>query len=285
MDTLIGEIGGSSSRWAWLKGGEDLVFPNGGAHLPGFNPLSGDAIAFQDGLRQFFIQEAPAIFKVDDMRIYAAGCGTLQRCERMHEVLQEVWPHARIEVDTDIMGAAIGLCGEQPGLVLILGTGMNAGYFNGSKLHRPMPSLGYILGDEGSGADIGRTLLQDAFYRRMPPEVAEVLFGIDGPSQPQIMEEIYRSAAPAMKLASRTSLLASISDHPYVRNLVIGRFHELAQILVTFFDPEQRAHVYATGSVAFGFKELLSECLLEYGMELKMVTKDPLMGLIAHARR
>jgi N-acetylglucosamine kinase-like BadF-type ATPase len=285
MDKLIGEIGGSSSRWAWLKDDQDLIFPSAGAGLPGFNPLTGDAVAFQDGLRQFFISAAPAVFQAKELQIYGAGCGTTDRRERMRQVLLEVWPQAQIEVDTDLMGAAIGLCGDQQGLVLILGTGMNAGYFNGRTLHRPMPSLGYVLGDEGSGADIGRVLLQDAFYRRMPEDLIAALFGADGPALPQIIEEVYRSPSPARQLASRTAMLAQFLDQPYVRNLVSQRFHELAEILATFFDQQQRAEVFATGSVAYGFKETLGECLIEYGMELKMVTKDPLTGLIAHARR
>src|SRR5690606_20564764 len=104
-----------------------------------------------------------------------------------------LWPSARIVVDSDLVGAARGLCGTTPGLVLILGTGMNAGWYDGAALHQPMPSLGWILGDEGSGADIGRTLLRDAFYKRMPADVSQALFGDAGPDLDEVLREVHRS--------------------------------------------------------------------------------------------
>lgn len=201
----------------------------------------------------------------------------------MQDTLQRIWPLASIEVDTDIMGAARGLCGGGTGLVLILGTGMNVGWTDGSRLHQPMPSLGYILGDEGSGADIGRMLLQDAFYDRMPADVKLALFGIDGPDREKILMEVYRSPFPAKMLAARTVRLWDLMDRPYVRGSIISRFHVLADLIKKFFTQEQQEQVFATGSVAYGFQELLAEVLMDHGMDLVKVEKDPLHGLIRHA--
>jgi glucosamine kinase len=281
---LIAEIGGSSSRWALLTE-EDRVFPNGEGSLPGFNPLNGDEALFAEGVRAYFSLYAPDVFAVEQVQVYGAGCGTAERRQRMAEAIERVWPRATITVETDLLGAARGMCGDAAGQVLILGTGMNAGYYDGQHLHLPMPSLGYILGDEGSGADIGRVMLQDAFYGRMPVEVKEALFGPLGPELGAVLEEVYRSPFPARMLAARTALLADLLHHPYVRDLVLGRFHSLAELLKGFFPAEQRAEVHATGSVAFGFRELLSECLLDHGMTLVNVTKDPLRGLVQYARR
>src|SRR5690606_39215318 len=169
---LIAEIGGSSSRWAFIPvSGDPLIFPRAGEVLPGYNPLSGDAGIFSNGVKEYFDRNCAQVFEAVELNVYGAGCGTAERQDLMSGALRTLWPEAKIAVDSDLMAAALGLCDGSPALVVILGTGMNAGHFDGRVLHRPMPSLGYILGDEGSGADIGKTLLQDAFYRRMPPDV------------------------------------------------------------------------------------------------------------------
>ncbi len=283
---LIAEIGGSSSRWALLlPDGSDRIHPDQEGALPGYNPLTGDASRFISELKAYFDRNDPQVYQAKQLKVYGAGCGTAQRRSRMEATIRELWPEATIEVHTDLLAAALGLCHPQKGLVLILGTGMNAGHYDGSQLHQPLPSLGYILGDEGSGADIGSVLLQDAFYDRMPADVKEILFGTEGPDRAAIMEEVYGSPFPAKALAARTAQLAPLLDHRYVRETILGRFHQLAELLKTFFTPEQREVVHATGSVAFGFRELLGECLSDHGMNLVNVAKDPLLGLIRYERR
>jgi glucosamine kinase len=285
VPTLIGEIGGSSSRWAYLEhDGGEIVLPLKGERIPGFNPVSGDAQAFSEAIKGYFKLHCPAAFHAERLYIYGAGCGTPDRQSRMHAVLAPLFAKAAVQVESDLFGAAVGLCRGTPGLVLILGTGMNAGYSDGRTLLRPMPSLGYILGDEGSGADIGRTLLQDAFYRRMPQDVVHLLFGADGPSLEAVIADIHRSAGASRSLAAYTGLLLPHRDHPYVGALVASRFHALAELLKTFFSAEQRSGIYATGSVAWGFKEWLSEVLLDHGMTLRSVERDPLPGLVLHHR-
>lgn len=283
---LIAEIGGSSSRWAFLPDDStERIYPNGEGSMPGFNPLTGDADLFIEELNAYFRDHDPEVFSTPRLKVYGAGCGTDDRKAIMRSTLEKLWPQALITIDTDLMAAAHGACGGNEGLVLILGTGMNAGYYDGQKLHQPMPSLGYILGDEGSGADIGQILLQDAFYDRMPADVKERLFGSGGPDLATILDQVYRSPFPAKMLASRTVQLVPILEHRYVHELIIGRFHALADLLKSFFTQEQRENVYATGSVAYGFRELLGECLLDNGMNLISVRKDPLPGLVEHERR
>ncbi len=284
--TLIAEIGGSSSRWALLMDdGSQRIFPNGEGPMPGFNPLTGNASIFIETLKELFEQHDPKVFAAEQLKVYGAGCGTADRKQIMKETVGSLWPQAQITIETDLMAAARGLCHGKEGLVLILGTGMNAGFYDRSRLHQPMPSLGYILGDEGSGADIGSILLQDAFYGRMPGEVKEALFGAEGPDLPSVLEEVYRSPFPAKMLASRTVQLVPLLGHRYVRDLILGRFQSIADLLKAFFTMEQRDQVYATGSVAFGFREILGECLLDHGMNLINVEKDPLPGLIEYERQ
>lgn len=286
VPTLIAEIGGSSSRWAYLPAdGPEVLLPVKGERMPGFNPVAGDVEVFTSTVQVQLAQHCPEAFAVRQVFVYGAGCGAPDRQRRMQQVLAPLFPSGAVHVQSDLDGAALGLCGAGPGLVLILGTGMNAGYFDGRTLHRPMPSLGYILGDEGSGADLGRTLLQDAFYRRMPEDAALALLGPEGLALDQVIADVYRSAAPSRALAAYTGLLLPHRELPYVHGLVVSRFHALADLLKTFFTMDQRAEVFATGSVAWGFKEWLTEVLLDHGMTLRTVERDPLPGLVSFHRQ
>lgn len=282
---LVAEIGGSSSRWAWLAAdGNDATFPERGESIAGFNPLNGDRELFTGSIRSYFQSRSQDVLGASRVMVYGAGCGSERRKEDMRAAIGSIWPEAVVEVETDLVGTARGLCGTDAGLVMILGTGMNVGWYDGKRLFHPMPSLGYVLGDEGSGADIGRTLLQDAFYRRMPEHVRTQLFGPDGPVVESVLDEIYRAPFPAKALAARTASLSELLYEPYVRDLIQSRFHALVETLFPFFPSEQRDRVFATGSVAYGFRELLAGCLADRGMELSVVEKDPLPGLVAWHR-
>ncbi|WKZ66911.1 MAG: hypothetical protein QY325_03060 [Flavobacteriales bacterium] len=286
MARLIAEIGGSSSRWAVLLDGRDpLVLPRPGDAMPGFNPLSGDAEAFAQGIVARFQAAAPGALSAAVVEAYGAGCGSAERAAVMESALRQIWPSAAITVRTDLEGAARGLMGAAQGLVVILGTGANVGWYDGAAVHQMVPSLGYILGDEGSGADIGRTLLQDAFYRRMPEEVRVALFGHGGPDLGTVLHEVYRSPFPSKALAAHAGRLSGMTEVPYVRELITARFQAFIEAFKPFHPLEQRERVHATGSVAWGFRDILANCLLDHGMELVAVERDPLNGLVRWHRQ
>lgn len=279
MSVLLADIGGTSSRWALLAEGEE---PAIWEDLPGFNPATGDPDAFIGGVRR--MADASVGEHVRELIVYGAGCGTDERKAVMRAVLQPIWPQAVITVENDLLGTARGLCGSSSGTVLILGTGMNIGYFDGTLLEQPMPSLGYVLGDEGSGADIGKQLLADALYGRLPDDLDEALFK-EPLSLSGVIASTYRAQRPQAYLASFTALLASHTDHPYVHDLLVGRFRALATLIQRFFPLPEHAQIHATGSVALGFQDLLGPCLAEHGMRLTDVQRDPLAGLIRFHRQ
>lgn len=274
MPLLIGDIGGTKSRWALVPA------PGSAAHieLPGYNPTTGTPAAMQAALREAALVKGSAALNVI---AYGAGCGARSRAERMHAALAEVWPGASIEVQSDLLGAARSVYGEAAGLVLILGTGMNAGYYDGEHLHLPMPSIGYVLGDEGSGADIGKHLLRDALYGQVPAVIAASIFPA-GPHLSEVLEHVHRGPAPQAFLASFTALLAGHRSDTYVQDLVASRFFALTRLLAHFFTAEEYREVRAIGSVAYGFRELLAEAMEQRGMALTATERDPMPGLMKY---
>ncbi len=277
MPRLIADIGGTSSRWALLpSAGKDAAT----VRLSGFNPASGDSARLQEELRSHFpsVGGNTGILQVS---VYGAGCGTKARSERMRLALAEVWPGAEIAVESDLLGAARSLYGREQGLVLILGTGMNAGHYDGSRLHLPMPSLGYVLGDEGSGADIGKHLLRDALYGNVPEALFRALFP-DGLDLAAILDAVHRTPAPQAFLASFAGPLANHQRDLHVHDLVASRFDALARLLVRFFSSEETRYVRASGSVASGFRGILKDVLAHRGMQLMAAEADPMPGLLRY---
>ena len=273
--TVVADVGGTTSRWGVLTEDRSQLVLDG---LPGFNPAVGEPDVFASAVRARF--QGLGI-DVADLFVYGAGCGSPDRCSRMAETLLSVFPGARVDVASDLMGAAHGLLGVTSGLVLILGTGMNAGYYDGALLHQPMPSLGYLLGDEGSGADIGKHFLHDALHGRVPRTVIRSVFP-EGIELASIIEHVYRGTGPQAWLAAFAGKLAAMRSDNYVSALVQRRFNALAELLTLHFGDRRLAPVQATGSVAYGYREELARALARSGFSLSGAAPSPLEGLLRY---
>lgn len=284
MSLLIADIGATSSRWTLLDtDGTVLAANDAGPRIPGFNAAAPDPEPMRAGLRAWS-DAVPALRAVERLVVYGAGCGSPERQERMRSVLSTPFADATITVESDLLGAARAAYGPGSGLILILGTGMNAGHFKDDRLATTMPSLGFIIGDEGSGADIGKQLYRDVFQHRMPEDLRTALFGLDGPDLHEVIAEVYRGAAPARFLAAEAVKLLPYLEEPYVHGMIITRFRKLALLLAGFFPEEQRSQVAAVGSVAHGLRDLLGPCLAEQGMTLTAALADPMEGLVRYHR-
>lgn len=197
----------------------------------------------------------------------------------MLDLLSDIWPAERITVESDLLGAARGMLQQKPGAILILGTGMNAGIYDGRQLTATFPSLGPLLGDEGSGADIGRHLWRDAIHGNMPANVARHLFGPQGPDREQLLREVYRGPAPGRFLAAPVAALHGVLEADYTRRLIDARFAELASLLAERFIGQAATEWHAVGSVAWGFRPMLADAMAARGLRLIAVARDPLRGL------
>lgn len=244
--------------------------------LPGFNPATGDPAALLDSLRG--MAEGTI---VEHVSVYGAGCGSEERRGRMRAALRTVWPDASLEVESDLLGTARGLFGTSPGTVLILGTGMNAAWYDGRALHTPMPSLGYILGDEGSGADIGKAALIAALQGEIPEATLQRIFP-GGITMDTVARDLYRGSAPQAWLASFARPLLEAQDQHFATALITERFDRLAALLDRYFEGARRSDVRGSGSIAFFAKDLLQQALRRRGFTLTAVERSPLPGLVRY---
>jgi len=268
---LIADVGGTSSRWLNVdQGMASLV------KLKGFNPVADRGTGFIQGLEQLTPNE------VDHLTIYCAGCGTEERQAQVKALAAHVFSNAAIVVHSDLLAVARAFLGTTSGMAAILGTGMNVAYYDGNQLIQRVPSLGYLMGDEGSGADIGRQFLKDLFNRRIPIELIVKVFPNGNPGLGATIKEVYGNEAQNRAMASYAGLLATAQDHAYVQELVGEAFKRFSALIKEHHQEGELQRISVSGGIAAGFQVLLEKELKHTGFEEVAVAADPLEGLLTY---
>ncbi len=201
----------------------------------------------------------------------------------MARLLQPFFKHATIEVASDMLGAARGLFGHEPGIACILGTGSGSCYYDGEQIGWSVPSLGYVLGDEGSAATLGKRLIGDVLKNQLGDDIKALFLTETGLTQADIIDHVYRQPFANRWLADQARFCAAHLDIPSIRQLVYDHF----DLFVTRnLDQYEEKKVGFVGSVAFYYREVLQEVLTAHrspltahSYELTSILQDPIPGL------
>lgn len=210
---------------------------------------------------------------------YGAGCRVEDKKKIVQVALSEVFPKSKIEINTDLLGAAHSLCGKNAGIVAILGTGANTCYYDGSKIVENRTSAGFILGDEGSGAHIGKTFVQAFINDEMPKEIADRFVARFKLSKDDIIDAVYRQPMPNRFLASFSKFIYQNLKEQYIIDLVAGCFHQFFDKHICKYEKHKELKLSCTGSVAFYYSNILRAVALEKGVSIGTVTETPIAGL------
>ena len=224
------------------------------------------------------IRELPC----DAMFYYGAGASSKEKQSLLKKIFIKHFTVEKVEVHGDLLGAAIGLCGDKPGMVSILGTGSASCYFNGKKIADQLPSLGYISGDEGSGNYMGKRILQYYAYHTFDGELRagfEMRFGTD---IAQILHRLYHEPYPNRYLASFVPLLADNRGHYMVENIIEDCLNDFFHNNLLKYRQSWKSPLCFTGSVAYVFKDVIKNLCGQYELELGNVQQSPVKGLIQY---
>ena len=216
---------------------------------------------------------------------YGAGCGNDKNCGLMEKALQRAFTRAKVSVYSDLLGAARGLFLDQKGIACILGTGSNSGLYNGKRIVRTTPALGYILGDEGSGNHLGKRLLKAYLHQDLPAELTRKFREKHPESADAILSELYHHPYPNRYLAGFTHFLRENKAHPYLHGLLKDVFNQFLSLLKKHYPHEVIGSVRMTGSVARAFDRELKEAAGELNMEITHIDPSPMEGLIKYHQR
>lgn len=218
--------------------------------------------------------------QVDAVHFYGTGLSHPANQKILQRVLRKQFPKAELEVATDIVGAARALCGREKGIACILGTGSNSCYYNGKKIVRNSPGIGYILGDEGSGAYLGKKLVQYYLYDIMEEPLRTAFEQRFHQQRADIMESVYKKPLANRYLASLAIFLAENRGHYMVENILEDGLRDFFHQHLFSFREIRSVPIHFTGSIAFGFKDVLLELCKFYELKAGKIIKTPLQGLI-----
>lgn len=270
---IIADCGSTKSDWLLVQGGRNQRLEN----TVGFSPFFHTT---EDIRAILATQLAPKINgeMVEHVWFYGTGIHDEHRAEIVAAALRGLFPKAEVTVEHDLLGAARATCGRQAGIACILGTGSNSCYYDGQKILDNVPSLGWLLGDEGSGTHLGKELLRSWFYRELPTDLQSA-FNAAYPEGPDaIKDRVYEKGANAY-LATFTRFLGDNLNHPYVQHLVSESFGEFLDRHVRKYSGSQQVPVNFVGSIAHHFQEILAKCMEERKLKLGLVIRKPIYTL------
>ena len=189
--------------------------------------------------------------KVTILDFYGAGCGTPKPVDRLKEVLSDVFSAATITIGEDLMAAVYALT-TSPAIVCILGTGSNSCYYDGSEIHSPIPSLGYMIMDEASGNYFGKQLIRDYYYERMPKKLSDRFSKKYNLAADEIKMHLYHRPNPNMYLASFAEFLFTVDDRDgYIQKMLTEAFQTFIEIRILCFEEARKLPVHFVGSIAY----------------------------------
>lgn len=273
---LIADSGATKAEWCLIKDGKvKTIFTQG------ISPY----FLNTEQIRDLLLTELKPNLKrmePDEIFYYGTGCANPQNAKSVKKAIQQVFATAHIEVNHDLMAAARALCGRKRGVACILGTGSNSCFYDGKKIVKNSPGLGYVLGDEGSGAYLGKKVIQYYLYKTFDEEMMGRFDVTYTTNASEILENVYKKPLPNRYLAGFTRFLADNRGHYMIENIIEDGlndffFNHLCKYRETWTLP-----ISFAGSVAFGFKDVLQHLCSSYEFELGVVMKNPMAGLVEY---
>lgn len=226
------------------------------------------------------LSQIPENSEAHEIHYYGAGCATEEICSRISSALADrLNPHSS-EVQSDLLGAARSLLGRDGGIACILGTGSNSCLYDGEKIVHNVPSLGFILGDEGSGAALGKRLLTDTLKGRLPRPVTEKFIETYKITTAEVLDRVYRRQAPSKWLASFVPFLSENIWNPYIYSLIRKEFENFLTRNVSAYQGSRTLPISFTGGIAYNFADVLRQTGESHGYKIGRITAQPLDGLI-----
>lgn len=279
MLTLIADSGSTKTDWC--------VLSSDGTHrmvsTQGINPVHQDLETIERILvDELMVNMGEAKDDVAKVFFYGAGC-TGSFALIVNNVLKELFGNlTSCEVSSDLLGAARALCGDEEGIACILGTGSNSCLYDGKGIVANIPPLGYILGDEGSGAVLGRKLLNALFKGEFSSTLRDMFLKEMSLDYGMIIEKVYRQPMANRFLASLSPFISRhISDHHELEELVVEHFREfLRKNVVRYMRNE--LPVNAVGSIAWYYRSQLMKAVSAESLKMGTILKSPIEGLLEY---
>jgi len=275
MNMLIADSGATKCDWCLLTNGRKKSI-----YTQGISPY----FLNQEQIQVLLAKElGPALknIQLDEIHYYGTGLGNPENVSIIKKALKKTFPRVIIEAKDDMLGAARALCGSKGGIAANLGTGSFACHFNGRRILQTRPGLGYILGDEGSGAYLGKKVLQYYLYNIFDEELRYSFEAKYLTNKIDILDNVYKKPLPNRYLASFAIFLAGNRGHYMIENIIEDGLNDFFFMHLSKFPEINKLPVHFVGTVAYGFRDTIRELCRIYHFELGKILQKPMDGLIA----
>lgn len=274
---VIADSGSTKTQWVVLEGGKvtaDLT-------TVGFNPYY---YKTEELTKTLFDELSGHIngTAVEKVFFYGSGCSDVKNCRLVSDSLSRFFVHAEIHTHHDLTGTALALFQNKPGIACILGTGSNSCMWNGTKITRQVPSLGYLLADEGSGTYLGKLILQKILYGEADNQLTKKFYQTYNLDFESTLHRIYGKPDPNKFFASLSKFVNAHLQLDDCRQAVKQSFHDFIEKQISKYPDFNSQEVSFTGSVAFVYQDLLLEVLHEHSIRPGIIMKTPMEGLVAY---
>ncbi len=271
---LIVDSGSTKSDWVLLNGNEEHHFETMGLS-PYFHT--------EESVKAAIIKN-PDLYatrnEVSEIFFYGTGCSSDGMKAIIRNGVKSVFEKAEVEVDHDLMACAVATYEGEPAISCILGTGSNSCFFDGNDVIKVVPSLGYVLGDEGSGAYFGKQFVQALLYGQVPKEISDSIT-VDV-SKEEVLRRVYKEPNANTYLASFMKVVFQFADHPFIQQMISSGFEEFVRIHVCCYENYQNYKVHFIGSIAKLFRDQLDQACRKYNAQLGNVIQKPIDGLVRY---
>lgn len=277
---IIADCGATKSEWVTIHSdGSTSRFIT-----KGVNASTMSASAIKDIISEAGEKISVAEQSAAEINLYMAGIPSEEIKKTIYNSLQHYFPIASLEIHSDLLGAARAVCGHRPGIAAIIGTGSNSCMYDGIEITKRVYSCGFILGDEGGAATLGKLFIADFLKGLIPAEIASEFSSRYPSDYATIVANVYKSVgSPSGYLGSFTPFILEHYDNPYIKELVDGNFRSLIRRAIKQYDTDKYA-VGVVGGFGFALKDILSRIAEEEGVKISRFIKSPIDGLVEYHR-
>jgi glucosamine kinase len=276
---LIADSGSTKTAWRLIKSKNTILK----FETIGYSPQYVTTSEMISDLIAILIPQLPIYSdEVSKIYFYGTGCSTPRTVGIIQLALEKVFEKAAVEVSHDLLGAARALCGRSPGVACILGTGSNSCLFDGEFIIDNIPSVGFMLGDEGSGGYLGKKLIRAYFYRELPTDLEKAFDKKYQLSRDDMLLNVYKKPMPNRYLADYTKFLSEHLDHPFIHNLVKSSFQYFLDSMILKYDNIHNLPINFLGSIAVHFQTILKTVLIENNLQFGRIVENPVEEMVKY---
>ncbi len=277
---MIAIVDGGSTKCDWV-----ILENSGKPHCKtttlGFNPniINPDFISAEIDKNQelYFLKN-----HIEKVFFYGSGCGTAANAKTVKTELVHTFPNAQVTVKEDMTAAAYAAYDGKPAMVCILGTGSNSCFFDGEKIRIDLPSLGFLIGDEGSGSALGKNLLRRFFMKKLPQDLEQDFIKTYHLTIEDAIKNMYHNPRANAYLGQFNHFIADRKKHPYFQNLVFDEMKNYLDYQVLPYPEAHEVEINFIGYIAYIYEDILRSAAAELNLKIGKVVQKPIESLVAY---